>query len=282
MADLEPCAVLIKHLQAMRLSGAAESYVYCRFRRLHGLRRFIGKNLLEATPAELTRWRASLDLTPDAVLAYVSHARMFYQWAIGEGLIDSNPAARLPLPRRARRLPRPMAETDLMTALIAAPRDLRLMLVLAGWLGLRACEIAGLRWESVRMAGPRPLMIVAIETTKGWRERALPLSAWIVAELERFGPRPSGYVFRRRDGMPGPNKPHRISQRAGAYLHEAGVSATLHQARHRFGTMTLGACHDLRTVQEMMGHSSPETTAIYTAFDPVAAAAAIDGLPVPA
>ena len=73
----------------------------------------------------------------------------------------------------------------------------------------------------------------------------------------------SGYLFRRHDGAPGPNAPGLVSQLAARALRDAGVSATLHQLRHRFGTRTYQASHDIRVVQELMGHQSPVTTAAY-------------------
>lgn len=56
--------------------------------------------------------------------------------------------------------------------------------------------------------------------------------------------------------------------------------ATAHQLRHWFGTECYRACHDLRLVQEMMGHSSPTTTAIYTKLDMSEAAPVVTALTV--
>ena len=41
---------------------------------------------------------------------------------------------------------------------------------------------------------------------------------------------------------------------------------TLHQCRHRFATDAYRASHDLRLVQELLGHQSPSTTAGYTGY----------------
>lgn len=64
-------------------------------------------------------------------------------------------------------------------------------------------------------------------------------------------------------------------------MHDCGFPETLHQLRHRFGTGTYHATRDLRVVQELMGHSSPVTTAGYAAFDNPDAVAAVQALPVP-
>jgi site-specific recombinase XerD len=49
----------------------------------------------------------------------------------------------------------------------------------------------------------------------------------------------------------------------------------LHSLRHRFASELYRVTLDLRLTQEMLGHSSPATTSIYTAFSPTRAAAAV-------
>lgn len=57
-----------------------------------------------------------------------------------------------------------------------------------------------------------------------------------------------------------------MSRTISLYLTSIDVDATAHQYRHWFGTRTYALCRDIRVVQELMGHSSPSTTAIYAAF----------------
>jgi site-specific recombinase XerD len=42
---------------------------------------------------------------------------------------------------------------------------------------------------------------------------------------------------------------------------------TCHSLRHRFATQVYRSTHDLRAVQELLGHSKPETSARYTLID---------------
>jgi integrase len=269
-----------EHLQHLRLRGLAEGSIYARQRALARLARTLPCPLLEAGPAELAAWRAGLQIGPHAIVAYVSHARQFYAWAVAEGLAELNPAKGLPVPRRGRLLPRPIGEPELGAALAEAPPRIRPWLVLAGWAGLRAKEIALLRREHVLEAGPRPVILVAADATKGSSERLVPLSRFVIRELSPILP-PRGWVFARRDGQPGPNQPWVISHVANRYLHEQGIAATLHQLRHRFGSQAYAAGRDLRAVQELMGHRRPETTAGYAAYDQAAAAAAVEAIPAP-
>jgi integrase len=269
------------HLGHLRLRGHTPTSIYARKRALARLTAALAVPLLSATAADLADWRASLTVGDQAVVAYVSHVRSFYGWAVKEGLIAENPADALPVPRLARRVPRPVSEQDLMEALAAAPRRIRCWLVLAAWCGLRTKEVALLRVENILVTASPPVLIVAADATKGRTERVVPLSAFVLAELAAARLPASGYAFRRMDGRPGPNEPWRVSQLANKHLHECGVQSTLHALRHRFGTETYRASRDLRAVQELLGHASPSTTAAYAAYDRPLARAAVDALPVP-
>jgi len=238
-------------------------------------------NLLDAAPADLAAWRESLTVAPSTVVAYVSHAQGFYAWAQNTGLIAANPAAGLPVPRLGRRIPRPISEPDLLAALGRAPRRVRPWLVLAGWAGLRAKEIAYLRRENVLDTAWMPVLVVAADATKGRDERVVPMSGFVVAELAAYGLPAAGWVFRRHDGQRGPNKPWLVSHLANRCLHEAGSPATLHSLRHRFLTQAYQVSHDLRLVQELAGHASITSTTGYVAWDQGAAVLAVEAIPAP-
>jgi integrase/recombinase XerC len=222
-----------------------------------------------------------LAVSDEVIVHYVCHAQAFYSFCVERSYCAANPAAGLPVPRAGRRLPRPVSEPDLMRALAMATPRIRPWLVLAGWCGLRAKEIAYLRRECMLETAAPPVLLVARDATKGRSERVIPLSAFAVAELVPVLPA-TGWVFRRMDGRPGPNTPGLISHLANEHLHECGVAASLHQLRHRFATQAYQASRDLRAVQSMMGHTRPETTAGYAAFDQPAAAAAVEAIPAPA
>ena len=271
-----------KHLRWMTLAGLAEGTVAARRRALTRLQAGLPCPLLAAGPAELMAWREGMRLAPVSVKTYVSHVRQFYAWALAEGLIKVNPVERVPVPKVGRRLPRPIGEADLLRALAAAPPRIRAWLVLAAWAGLRAKEIALLRRENILDTGRRPAIRIAGDATKGRRERIVPMSVFVRAELRRLDLPPRGWVFRRLDGRLGPNQPWRVSALANQFLHAHGIPETLHQLRHRFGTMAYQAGgRDLRAVQELMGHADPATTAGYAAYDQVQAAAAVEAIPAP-
>jgi integrase/recombinase XerC len=274
--------IIRRHLRHLELRGHKPDTISCRAAALIRTATALHKPLLEATAADLLAWRAGLSVGPASVAGYVGHAREFYRWAVAEQLRDDNPAAGLPVPKLGRRLPRPIGEDRLMTAILAAPPRIRPWLVLAGWAGLRAKEIAYLRRECVLEEARPPVLLIAADATKGRGERTVPLARFVIGELRVAGLPRQGWVFRRGDGLAGPNRPWTVSHLANDYLHGLGFADTLHSLRHRFGTMTYHARKDLRMVQELLGHAQPSTTAGYAAFDQAAAADVVDELPVPA
>jgi integrase/recombinase XerC len=274
--------IIARHLEHMRQRGLSPYTIYQRGGHLARLAAAIAPvPLLDATPGMLARWRAGLRVGEDGIRNYVGAARRFYDWALDEGLAGDNPAARLPVPRPSRRLPRPMAEDALFAAVAAAPGRIRPWLVLAAWEGLRAKEIALLRRENVLDGAREPALFIARGATKGRRERLIPLSAFVLEELLDYGLPRSGWVFRRSDGRAGPNTPQLVSKLSGEHLRACGISGTLHMCRHRFATEAYRHGHDLRVVQELLGHASPQSTAGYAQYDRADAAAAVASLPAP-
>ena len=232
-----------------------------------------GGSLLTATPALLLEWRTSLTVSPNSVLTYLAAIRSFYRWAIWAGKATSDPTADLPVPKWRKGRPRPISEPALVTAILNAPPRIRPWLILASLAGLRACEIAGLRREDI-LDGPR----VMIVRGKGRKERVVPISAQVWAELVDAGMPSSGWMFLRYDGKAGPNTAHKVSGLTNAYLRSIKIMETLHQLRHRFGTQTYAATRDLRIVQELMGHQDPATTALYADFSRAESITTVDAV----
>ncbi len=219
-----------------------------------------GQPILYLDHQDLQRWqteRAAV-VKPQTLRSEMSAVRSFFRWAVREELLDVDPTARLDMPKVGRRLPRPITQQKYAMALERADLDMRVILGLAGWAGLRACEIARLDWRDVDLE-ERSLRVVG----KGDKEAVVPMPV-VLAELLRELPYRRGPVVRRRDGRDDHNLPHTISHRAGIYLHSIGLTESLHQLRHMFGTQILRATKDLRVAQEALRHASPATTAIYT------------------
>lgn len=249
--------LIAEHLNWLRLMTDREETLRHRRDNLRRLERRLPVPLEVATAADLETWQASLTISRSGIATYTSHARAFYRWMQKTGRREDNPAENLVLPRLPRRLPRPIPERHLALAFRCARGEMVVWLALAGWCGLRAGEITRLQDTSV--IDDEDGMFLRVDG-KGGKERIIP----VARELEpliRGAIRP-GHLFRTSRGRPWP--PQQLSHEASLYLKSLGLPYVLHQLRHRFGTEHYRLCKDIRQTQEVMGHASPATTALYT------------------
>ena len=201
-------------------------------------------------------------------------ARAFSTWAYRQGYIATDAAARLKAPKVNRPLPTvvkgeragELVEAD--TADDAHPAEYlrdRAMLELLYATGIRVGELTGLNLGDVDLA--RGLAHV---TGKGNKQRVVPfgdeaaaaVSEWLEFGREELaGDTPAMFVG-SRGGRIDQRQVRRIVERAGQ---RAGVeNVSPHTLRHTTATHMLEGGADLRVVQEMLGHTSLQTTQIYT------------------
>lgn len=264
--------VVLRHLDWMRVRNLSPLTITARRCALGRLAEYLGTGVLYATREQMTQWQSdrSRVLSPATHRTELSHIRAFYEWTVAEQFRVSSPAVHLPIPRAPRGLPRPISDKHLAAALVSADPPMQVILSLAAFAGLRAMEIAGLDWSEVDLDNA----MLHVVSGKGGRSRRVPMAPALVSLL-RSQQQNSGPVIKRLDGGRGHCSANAITKRASNHLHGSGAPETLHQLRHRFGSSTHAACLDLRAVQEMMGHSSPTTTAIYVQASTATAAAAV-------
>ena len=271
--------LIARNLRDMELRGRTAETIRARGWLLARVQDAMGVPLAEASAADVMAWRESLAVDRDTVRTYVSHVRQFYAWLRKTGVRPDDPAEDLPVPPKRKRKARPMPEDHLLAALAGAPPRIRPWLALAADAGLRCKEIAGLRRENVWEHRRPPCLLIAAESTKGERtERTIPMTPFLREVLLEHGLPSHGFLFRRGDGQPGPNTPCNISHLANRYLHSAGIPETIHQLRHRFGSVV----NDLgggRVAQELLGHQHLDSTQIYTLVSSDQIAAVVGQLP---
>lgn len=213
-----------------------------------------GRGPWELTMDDLVEWLARPEWDGSTRRSHRAAVRSFYAWGSATGRTSSNPAHALPSVPARRGRPRPAAEDVITAAYQGADDRDALMIRLGAEAGLRACEIATLHSERIfqDLDGWSVTVI-----GKGSKRRDVPLSPRLALELRA---RPAGWVFPGR--VDGHLSAAYVSKRLSWAL---GVGTTGHQLRHRFASVAYRSERDLRAVQELLGHASPETTAIYTA-----------------
>lgn len=282
ITESEQAAILLRHLNHLRARGLAPIYIDQRRRVLRGLGAAIGKNLMDITIEDLAEWQAQglgTRTTGRSRNTLLSHVREFYRWCHAEEFTPDDRGRKIVRSKQARLVPRPIGEGALQVAIGLAPPRVKPMLLLAAYEGLRACEIANLRREDVRdHDSPETIVVLG----KGSKERVLPVSQHVLMALHEHGMPARGAIFTmwtNKGPTSQPISPHRVSATCNAYLAEINAGATLHQLRHRFGTQALRLSGgDLRLTQELLGHASPATTAIYTQWATDRASSVIDAL----
>lgn len=178
--------------------------------------------------------------------------RGFYSWGAEAGHVERSPALRLPRVKPTSPNVQPVDDHAYRLARVAASHRERLMLRLALEVGLRRGEVARVHSNDLeRDLGGWSLVVHG----KGGKDRLVPLGTELAAELRAL---PPGWAFPGDDG--GHLSPRWVGTLIGRLLPEG---YTMHGLRHRFGTDAWEVEGDLAIVQELLGHSSVNTTRLY-------------------
>ena len=180
-------------------------------------------------------------------------------------------------PKVRENLPRPIERDAFDAAMHAARNDPRMSswLMLGAGAGLRVGEMAGLESTDILRA-KSPWVIHAVG--KGRKERYVDCHPAVQEALEHYGIPRRGHLFYASTGRPYSGA--RISALMCSFLDRNGIDDRPHSLRHWFATSLLDSGADLRTVQELLGHSSINTTAIYTKVSDSKRSLAVAALPL--
>jgi len=208
----------------------------------------------------------------------LSSIRSFFRFLVRRGLVGTNPAELVPTPKADKFLPAVLT-VDEAAELVRAPvkaagmdektllRDLAVLEVLYS-AGIRVSELTGLDIKDVDLdAGTIRVM------GKGGKERIAYLGGLAAGSLKAYIDRGRGASGGRAlfTGGKAGNRPGRVTARTVqrlvrkyAVLSGLNKTPTPHSFRHTFATHLLDAGVDLRSIQELLGHSKLSTTQRYT------------------
>jgi integrase/recombinase XerC len=213
-------------------------------------------------------------LSPRSIQRQLSAARTFFRYLLREKKVRTNPVQSVSAPKSGKRLPENL-DADRMARLLDIPGDGplvardRAILELLYSSGLRLAELTGLDLGDVDLNDAT----VSV-TGKGGKDRILPIGRYAREALGRW-------LSERRKFARGDETALFLSQR-GSRLSARSVQARVlhwakrqgidtrvypHLFRHSFATHLLESSHDLRGVQELLGHANISTTQVYTHLD---------------
>jgi len=236
-----------------------------------------GKKPGDFTADDVAAHLSGLRLSKRSQARTLSGIRSFFDWCVAEGEIKSNPAERVDSPKPGHYLPSVLSVEEVTSIMESVDlgarfgrRDRAILEVLYGC-GLRVSEAVSLKLRDVYLKEG----FVRV-TGKGNKQRLVPMGEMAVQALEAYlrdrevepaSREDAEYVFLSRNGKPLSRVSmfNMVKNQAMA----AGVQKEIspHTFRHSFATHLVEGGADLRTVQEMLGHSSILTTEIYTHLD---------------
>ncbi len=227
----------------------------------------------------LLRWQATVGrLAPSTRRHYIGQVRRFCAWLTVEGLVASDPAVTLVMPREPRRAPRALSRADVASLQASASESERQargapwaapVIALMVGCGLRCVEVSRLD-----LADYDDYKKTVTVRGKGGHERVLPVPAVAAKVLEAYIAQRgavAGPLFKASGSKSAPDgriSARWISRRTGrlmaqAGVHHAGDGRSAHALRHTAASDVLDKCKDVRVVQQMLGHESLATTQIY-------------------
>ena len=213
-------------------------------------------------------------LSARSIQRRLSAARTFFRYLLREKHVTHNPVQSVSAPKGAKRLPENL-DADRMARLLEIPGDSplidrdRAILELLYSSGLRLAELTDLDLGDVDMQDATVRV-----TGKGNKDRVVPVGSRALQALTRW--------HKSRAAMAGPDEPALFVSNRGTRLSRRSVQARVdhwarrqgidskvypHLFRHSFATHLLESSHDLRGVQELLGHANISTTQVYTHLD---------------
>lgn len=166
-------------------------------------------------------------------------------------------------PRRPNQLPGFLGKEEVARLLLSVENEKhRIILTLIYSAGLRLGELIRLKIRDIRFDQD----VIMVKCSKGKKDRVTMLSQRLKQEIKDYldSYKPNYWLFEGQDG--GQYSPRSVQNILKRAVYKSGVdeNTTVHTLRHSFATHLVLNGVDLRRVQEYLGHSSLETTAIYT------------------
>ncbi len=222
---------------------------------------------------EYLKYLDSLKFKNKSVARHLSSLRMFYDYLLEKNVVERNIFKSIKSPKKETRLPNYLDYEDLDILLNAfnlnKPLELRNKLIIEMFYstGVRISELVNIRLNDFNFTD-KSLKVFG----KGSKERIVYFGDYVIELYNK-------YMLIRDKLLKGKKSDYLFINNKGDNLTVSGVTNMLnmilkkvsikndispHTLRHTFATHMLNAGADLKSVQELLGHSSLSTTSIYT------------------
>jgi integrase/recombinase XerD len=224
---------------------------------------YAGKDILAIENADVVSFNTGYILKNGLSATYQSQfingLKLLYETSVGHALqVDL-----LERPKMPMQLPKVLSEEEVAAIINALDnKKHRTMLSLMYSAGMRRGELLSLMLKDINSSR----MLITIRNGKGMKDRVVPLSPVVLEMLREYYKefKPKAYLFEGQYG--GRYSERSIELVLKTAIKKAGLKkeVNLHMLRHSFATHLLEGGTNLRFIQELLGHSSPRTTQIYT------------------
>lgn len=270
----------ILYLHNVKKTSENTRLSYCRD--LSKLKTFLTSRNVEswdmATEEELLQFISDLEKSgfkAATISRHIASVKAFFQYLVKKGFVEEDISTQLHAPKVEKKLPEVLTVEEAAVLLEQpsgnSPKELRdkAMLELLYATGIRVSELIGLKMDDLKQN------IGGIVCRDGSKMRIVPYGTEAGQAIVRYLESGRGALLQENgtetlfvncSGQP--------MSRQGfwklikGYARQAGIQTeiTPHTLRHSFAAHLIENGADLRSVQEMMGHSDISTTQIYTAF----------------
>ncbi len=213
--------------------------------------------------------------TPTSIARKISSLRSLYNYLVKDGLIKENPFSEVELPKKEKKLPKFIYPEEIISILDSIKLDKpinkrnKLILEFLYGTGVRVSELSGIILSDIDYS--QSLVLIH---GKGSKDRFIPLHNNLLREIQDYIITTRNQFLKTKEDCKSlflnyrgtTLTPRGIRLVVNKVINESGETLKIspHTLRHTFATHLLNAGADLRSVQELLGHSHLSSTQIYT------------------
>jgi integrase/recombinase XerD len=251
-------------IQDMQIRNLSPRTVDCYVYHVRCFAKHFGRSPEQLGPEEVRQYQVHLVREKKASWSSFNQAVCALRFLYGTTLACPWPVVQIPFAKRPKKLPVVLGPEEVQRLLpCIQPLKPRVVLTTIYAAGLRLDEAIHLQATDIDSSR----MLLRVAQGKGAKERLVPLSPRLLAELRTYWRqvRPPRWLFPARGKSEQPLDPATVRRACSRAAKAAGLTKHVspHVLRHSYATGLLERGVDLLTIQRLLGHRSFSTTLIY-------------------